>query len=222
MIEDAGYTGLAKYFDPKMYENICKSRPCQYYNIALAKELERRENIIPKPTIVHNCVGNGMILFNPLKIRGKYGPYKFKWSSGQDKMSLTNLKPGLYTVTIKDAIGGQIVREYEVKNIRHPYAIEVVKSEFDPYTKKYNIDIQLSCPRDYRNVLCLNVARAGLTHDPQNAYERISFEPRTLHFTNVPPGENELFIDISGSTDSIDLSNECEIIRLGFYLEELE
>ena len=222
MIEDAGYRGLAKYFNPKMYENICRNRPCHYYNLALKKELERRKNIVPEPIIWPSCDGTGYIILSQNGFQGENPPYTFKWSNGGKYSSIRNLKYGFYQVTIQDAVGRQVIREYEVKNIWHPYAIEVVRSELDPSTKKYNIDIQMSCPKGNLNTWFQNVPRAGLTHNPENTYGDITFEPRTLHFSNVPPGENELFIDISGSTDTVDLTNECTIIRLGFYLEELE
>ena len=150
-LSDFNYTTTSKYIHPGFFVNTCSKTPFKFYNKEVEAELERRENLIPKPYIFHNCSGNGSITFNPLKIRRKYDPYKFKWSNGQDKMNIFNLKPGFYAVTIKDAIGGQIVREYEVKNIRHPYTIEVVKSKFDPSTKNYNIDIQLSSPEDFKN-----------------------------------------------------------------------
>ena len=221
MIEDIGYTGLAKYFDPKMYENICTRKPCHYYNVAILKAQEKRKNLVPEPSIIHSCSGNGLIALKPVGFQGKNSPYTYNWNSGQDKMAISNLNPGFYEVTIKDAVGRQEVREYEVKNIQHPYAIEIIKSKFDPSSGKYDIDIQIDCPNGTLNLTFPNILRAGLTTDKQKTFNIIKCESRTLHFSNVPPGQNELFLDISGSTDPVDLSDICEIIRMDFYLEEM-
>lgn len=62
----------------------------------------------------NNCNGqnSGAIGHN---VSGGKPPYYYQWSSGQVTEDLENLKAGLYTITVTDALGCRFIKTYSVK-----------------------------------------------------------------------------------------------------------
>ena len=72
-----------------------------------------------------SCFGdsNGSIA---LSVSGDAPPFSFKWSNGFGSSSIFGLSPGDYTVTVTDANGFQLIKQYE---INEPNAIEVIEEQ---------------------------------------------------------------------------------------------
>ena len=51
-----------------------------------------------------------------LKVDGGMAPYSYSWSTSSTAKSISGLKPGTYNVTVKDALGCQVVETVQIKD----------------------------------------------------------------------------------------------------------
>lgn len=89
--------------------------------------------------INHTCDGYSV---GSIKVNasGTPGPYQYQWSTGSTNNKISDLSPGIYTVTVTDDVGCTIIRDYEIIHIE-PYrngckllcGIEVIYEYGDEY-----------------------------------------------------------------------------------------
>ena len=97
---------------------------------ALAQETPMTvETIVNQPLCYGN--GTGQIIVHPI---GGNAPYTYYWSNNapEDVNYISNLTPGLYTITVKDAWGQVVSLTYEITS---PTAVIINGSILPPTTK---------------------------------------------------------------------------------------
>ncbi|MEB2778766.1 gliding motility-associated C-terminal domain-containing protein [Algoriphagus sp. C2-6-M1] len=78
------------------------------YSIKAATAMELKETVQPE-----SCTGagNGEISVN---IQGGSAPYSYKWSNGETTSTLSNLSAGNYTLTVTDASGCAVEKQFNL------------------------------------------------------------------------------------------------------------
>lgn len=116
------------------------------------------------------------------------GPYTYQWSNGQTTQNLTNVAPGTYTVTVKNANGCQTQKSFIVHTQMH---VNVVKNE--------------GCSQAQNTITStVTGGAAPFTHrfHQVNGLPNIhvvSNAPATATYTNVAPGTyNVSVVDVNG------------------------
>jgi hypothetical protein len=77
----------------------------------ILKEPSSKLEVVPVINQV-TCTAKGSAEVN---VTGGIAPYTYKWSNGASGKKISELTPGKYTVTVKDAIGGEVTESFEMR-----------------------------------------------------------------------------------------------------------
>ncbi len=182
-------------------------------------------------TLVHTCVPTasgvdmayGSIEVSDSDITGGHGPYDFTWSDGQSGNRITDLRAGVYTLTIRDAFGCTAEYGFEIRASR-PLSQELIGDQCREYyvcndivTSEIAVDYGCSerfvggsyffadiiCNNNEQTLVSSNVSRiASIRPDARGNFDinscngaqsEVLTEEKTVCFDQTDNGDNFLY-----------------------------
>ena len=133
--KDTSLTNL----EPGMYTfSVSDKNNCKAIKKIEIKEPATLLQVEPKVTNVScNGLDDGVITLN---VTGGVEEYYFKWSTGEEIQTMTNLKPGLYSVTTTDSYGCKVLSNI---TIREPDILQITSTVTNTSNGKDNGKIEL-------------------------------------------------------------------------------